>query len=145
MPGDRAELSINRAGRVDEPSLADLLVCPVCAGELALADMRRHGIGACRQCLRSFSYDGGVFDLTPVPPPDAIVAARGSVWQKLQENGSVAYERCPEQNLSVGTREDAQAFAAFCGLEGLVLDVGCGPQSMPSYGLNIDGRLVGID
>ena len=45
----------------------------------------------------------------------------------------------------MGRSRDAQLFAEFSELQGLVLDIGCGPQAAPSYGMNFDGRLVGID
>jgi SAM-dependent methyltransferase len=118
-------------------TLEDLLACPVCHAELREL--------TCTGCGREFALERGVPDLTPVPPPDAEVQARWSLWEALQANGERAYELDPPSSLSVGEREDASAFAAFARLEGIVLDVGCGPQALPSYALGMDGELVGID
>lgn len=125
--------------------LENLLVCPVCQSELPLAQVRESGRGSCPQCGCAHAYRGGVFDFTPVPPPDKEVLEKWSLWEQLQKNGSISYTADPELNLSVGQREDAKSFADFCNLSGLVLDVGCGPQQIPSYGLDFDGQLVGID
>jgi SAM-dependent methyltransferase len=118
-------------------NLEALLACPVCHAAL-------DGV-ACTSCGRTYSRDGGVYDLTPVPPPDAEVQARWGLWEVLQANGEKAYEIDPPSSLSVGERADAAAFAAFAQLDGTVLDVGCGPQTMPSYALGMPGELVGID
>ena len=56
-----------------------------------------------------------------------------------------AYATDPPSSLSVGQRPDAEAFAAFCELRGLVLDVGCGIQAMPTYGRGLGDGFVGID
>ncbi len=114
-----------------------LFACPVCHGRLN--DL------ACTACGRSYSRERGVPDFTPVPPPDAEVQALWGVWEALQANGEHAYEADPPANLSVGEREDAAAFKAFAHLEGTVLDVGCGPQTLPSYADGIGDRLVGLD
>lgn len=87
----------------------------------------------------------GVPNLTPVPPPDRRVQARWDVWERLQANGRRAYEIDPSSSLSVGERSDADAFAEFSQLRGLVLDVGCGVQALPSYARRLDGLLVGVD
>lgn len=126
-------------------TLDDLLVCPVCHSELPLSAMRKSGRGSCSHCGRTYTYRHGVFDFTPVPPPDAEVHQKWSLWQKLQRNGLISYTSAPELNLSVGQREDAKAFSVFSQLFGLVLDVGCGPQDIPSYGVKFPGQLVGID
>ncbi len=111
--------------------------CPVCHAAL-------DGV-TCTSCGRAYSRDGDVYDFTPVPPPDAEVQARWGLWEVLQANGEKAYEIDPPSSLSVGEREDASAFASFAGLSGTVLDVGCGPQTLPSYALGMPGELVGID
>ncbi len=120
----------------------DLVVCPVCQNELIFTDLGRV---SCSQCGRTYVFDNGVYDLTPLPPPDKEVLENWSLWEQLQENGSVSYTAEPENNLSVGTRDDAKAFGGFSNLSGLVLDIGCGPQKMPSYGLDFPGQLIGID
>jgi ubiquinone/menaquinone biosynthesis C-methylase UbiE len=117
--------------------LADLVVCPVCKEPLEDA--------TCTRCGRTYAVKEGALDLTPVPPPDQRVQARWPLWEELQLNGNRAYEIDPPANLSVGERADADAFASFSDLRGVVLDVGCGTQALPSYGRGVDGRLVGID
>lgn len=68
-------------------------------------------------------------------------------WQQLQQNGLVSYEKDPDHNLGVGERSDCLAFSRFCSFDGLVLDVGCGPQDWPSYFeyRTPQSRFVGID
>jgi SAM-dependent methyltransferase len=117
--------------------LDDLLACPVCHAAL-------NGV-ACTSCGRTYALEQGVHDFTPLPPPDAEVQAQWSVWETLQANGEHAYEADASANLSVGEREDASAFAAFARLDGTILDVGCGPQVLPSYAHGIGDRLVGLD
>jgi SAM-dependent methyltransferase len=117
--------------------LSDILACPACHGRLDGVD--------CAACGRSYAARDGVLDLTPVPPPDAEVLERWDLWEALQANGASAYEIDPPNNLSLGEREDVRAFADFAQLQGRVLDVGCGPQALPSYARALDGRFVGID
>lgn len=121
--------------------ITNLLVCPVCrSSELKTSPPE------CPDCGRHFSLECGHLNLTPVPPPDADVLEKWDLWEKLQANGLVSYESAPEENLSVGLRRDAQAFAKFCQLDGcLTLDVGCGPQRLPSYGAGQGNRFIGID
>ena len=82
--------------------------------------------------------------MTPLALPDAVLKSKWDTWQQLQNNGLLAYTRAPEFNLSVGDREDAQAFRNFYEPFGLILDIGCGPQTYPSY-LPETGQVVGID
>ncbi|MGH2901452.1 MAG: methyltransferase domain-containing protein, partial [Solirubrobacteraceae bacterium] len=118
-------------------ALREILACPVCHAALDGP--------ACAACGRAYAEAGGVLDLTPVPPPDAEVLGRWQLWEALQANGERAYVTDPPSSLSVGERADARAFAAFARLDGLVLDVGCGPQARPSYADGMSGELVGID
>lgn len=55
------------------------------------------------------------------------------VWQQLQDNGVVAYDNNPTSNLGVGPRKDFISFGEFCDYKGLVLDIGVGPQEMPTH------------
>ncbi len=100
---------------------------------------------SCAECGRSFKSLCGVLDFTPRPLPDSETEARRPLWEEVERNGHVGYEADPEHNLSVTEREVTTAFGRFAHLEGLVLDVGCGPQPQPSYARGFDGRLVGID
>lgn len=117
--------------------LSEFLVCPVCHGTL---DDR-----LCSDCGRSYAGPGGVLDLTPIPPPDREVQERWGLWEALQANGEQAYDIDPPSSLSVGDRDDVRAFARFAQLDGHVLDVGCGPQTLPSYAAGMSGVLFGID
>lgn len=118
-------------------NLESLLACPVCHARLD--DL------TCVACKRAYRRERGVLDFTPVPPPDPEVQAQWGTWEQLQANGAHAYETDPPANLSVGEREDAAAFRAFAQLEGTVLDVGCGPQTLPSYADGLADQLVGLD
>ena len=116
-----------------ETLLAEILVCPVCQGELE--------DGRCLSCGRT--YDDGEF--IPNPLPDSRLRERARLWQKLEANGARAYGLDPPSSLSIGDRADARLFAEFSQLEGLVLDIGCGPQELPSYAEGIAERFVGVD
>ena len=110
------------------------------------APLRPTGEGlTCDGCRRSFGSDRGVVDFTPRPLPDGEVDARRPLWEEVERNGFVGYEADPEHNLSVTDREVTVAFGRFARLQGLVLDVGCGPQPQPSYARGVEGTLVGID
>src|ERR1700751_5612594 len=113
--------------------LAEILVCPVCRGELA--DSR------CRSCGRS--YEGG--DFIPRPLPDSPLSQQWQLWKEVEADGARAYELAPPSSLSVGEREDARLFAEFSRLQGLILDIGCGPQALPSYAEGAAEGFVGID
>jgi SAM-dependent methyltransferase len=122
-------------------TLSTLIVCPVCRRDLAPS-----GAGLrCAGCGRRYDLRAGVPDLTPVPPPHEAVAERWPLWEELQRNGEQAYRADPPTSLSVGEREEPARFGTFCRLDGRVLDVGCGPQALPSYALGFEGELVGID
>lgn len=118
-------------------TLPQILACPVCHQTLANT--------SCVGCGRSYPTQDGITDFTPRPPPDPLVRARWELWAQLEANGAQAYEIDPPSSLSVGEREDARAFAEFSDLEGLVLDVGCGPQELPTYAAGLRARFVGID
>lgn len=134
------------SGRVEGSviSLKDLIVCPICHADLPLDAIARDGAGCCSRCGSRYHFQQGVYNLTPVIPPDDILKSRWATWQILQENGSLSYTSAPEFNLSVGQREDALAFQEFSHPSGLILDIGCGPQEYPSY-LPNGSDVVGID
>lgn len=72
----------------------------------------------------------------------------GKTWQILQTNGEVSYNLSPHENLGVGKRSDFFDFAEFCNFHGNVLDVGVGPQQVPThieYCQKKDIFFVGID
>jgi len=110
--------------------LPDVIACPVCH-TAPISDR-------CPSCGRGYP-DG---DYTPIPPPDKDVRSRWGIWETLQANGAAVYADDPAGNLSIGDRSDAQAFGEFSQIAGRVLDVGCGPQELPSYS---GGEFFGID
>ena len=122
----------------------DLVVCPVCHSDLSLDSNDGERAVRCPGCKRCYSLNGGVYNMTPVPPADELLRSKWDAWQKLQDNGLLSYTAAPEFNLSVGLREDALAFRSFCQPSGLILDIGCGPQAYSSY-LPEVGEVVGID
>lgn len=96
-----------------------------------------------------YRYDpGGRFwDFTP-PNLAELFADKWPIWSALQENGRVSYANDPEHNLGVGERPDFIEFARFCRFRGNVLDVGCGPQRLPTHfrqGTDPDVFFVGLD
>ena len=117
----------------------DLIACPVCHSGLSAGS---DGV-RCDGCGRVFP--AGPLDLTPIPPPDEAVRSRWPLWEQLQANFLVAAIEEPETSLSVTDRADAHAFAEFCGLSGVVLDVGCGTQRVPTYADVANCRFIGID
>lgn len=123
----------------------DLIACAVCHLRPPTERMSIPGAFSCDGCGHTFRYSDGVYDMTPDPLPDDDVQKEWDMWQQLQNNAVVAYDNDPEANLSVLKKGDAKGFAEFAGLSGVVLDIGCGPQRSPSYGLDFGGRLVGID
>lgn len=116
--------------------------CPVC--HTTVPDPGPAGV-QCPSCGRAFPNRDGAMDFTPNPPPDSDVQKRWMLWEQLQHNFVVAAAEIPEHSLSVGQRDDASAFGRFSDLRGNVLDIGCGPQSEPSYAVRANGSFVGID
>lgn len=116
-----------------ETLLAEILACPVCHGELA--------DGRCGSCGRTYEDRNFI----PSPLPDGRLRRRRRLWGKLEANAARAYELDPPSSLSIGDRADARLFAEFSRLEGLILDVGCGPQALPSYAEGMAESFVGID
>lgn len=118
----------------------DLIACPVCHGDVAAdADGWR-----CVACSRRYGGDHRL-DLTPNPPPDDDLRAKWPLWEQLQANFLAAATAVPEHSLSVTERPDADAFARFCRFSGIVLDIGCGTQRLPTYADTSACRFVGID
>lgn len=71
-----------------------------------------------------------------------------AAWDVLQSNAMIPYEIEPEKNLGVGPRKDFLQFAEFCNFNGLVLDVGVGPQLSPThiqYNTKKDVTFIGLD
>jgi len=130
------------AGGLTIDDLNRTAACPRCGASLAI----ELGLdGRCEKCEARYPALPYGWDLTP--PRELWSSEMWTTWQGVQENGRVGYEEDPERNIAVGQREDATAFARFCGLAGLVLDVGCGPQEWPSYFRDYapGTRFVGVD
>jgi SAM-dependent methyltransferase len=119
------------------------LVCPVC--RTALPVLNAAAAIFCQSCGAEFSRGRYVFDLTP-PLRFRTRSPLWEAWDQIQENGLSGYVADPERNLSIGQREDCDAFRRFSSCHGLVLDVGCGPQAWPAYFDRSPAvRYVGID
>jgi len=122
--------------------LAEIIACPACSSNLPIGNMDTRVM--CRGCKSTFIKGKYIWNF--VPPVIDWSSPMWQTWQQLQDNGMVSYQSDPEHNLAVGTRKDSQDFAKFCHCSGLVLDVGCGPQSWPSYFKRTEETIyVGID
>ena len=69
-------------------------------------------------------------------------------WRLLQKNGIVSYRNSPTENLGIGKRLDFLTFAEFCDFHGIILDIGVGPQKIPThieYCRKEDTFFIGID
>ena len=80
--------------------------------------------------------------LSPIPSLDQALEelsgmAPGAfpLWRELLDVGAKTYEGFPDHSCSVGTHEMAAMFRSFLRpyWGGHVLDIGCGPQPVPSY------------
>ncbi len=138
----RRDASVVPSNGLGLEELPRLLACPDCSGSLAATD---GGELRCGGCGRAYPRLASGWELTP--SPDRWSSDTWRTWEALQANGQVGYREDPERNMAVGEREDATAFARFCDLRGLVLDIGCGPQPWPAYfGVHAKGtRFVGVD
>jgi SAM-dependent methyltransferase len=119
------------------PSYAEtILACPETKAPLTRTE-QGYSSG-----LRVYPAAGNSVDFFPQQPP-AHLADRWTLWESLQESGHISYEMAPELNLSGG--ELASAFGAFLQLQGVVLDIGCGPQAgRPKY-ISPSASYIGLD
>lgn len=118
-------------------------VCPV-----TKAPLSRRGARLCSS-FDCFSRDPeyGFWDFTPTKLEE-LHSPEWTTWEQLQLNGMVSYQQDPEHNLGIGKRHDFQQFADFCQFHGAVLDVGVGPQHIPSHfacGARSGALFAGID
>jgi len=124
--------------------LAGQLACPICKSPMPPLDDAVATLN-CRACGAEFSRARYRFDFTP-PRRFREGSAIWDAWEQIQANGLTTYAADPDRNLSVGQRDDCSAFRDFCACAGLVLDVGCGPQSWPAYfRRSSEVTYVGID
>lgn len=118
-----------------------LLQCPI-SGEKLLEDS-----GYLVSSRAKFKLHNGYWDLCP--PIETVYSQElVTIWTQLQENGVVSYKNAPKQNLGVGERNDYIQFSDFCNFKGRVLDVGVGPQPLPThleYSQSKDFQFIGID
>ena len=119
-----------------------IIACPNCKGALALVEFQD---ARCDLCNEHYSWLSGTWDL--IQSSYRLSSDLWPVWEQLQANGLVSYAKDPEHNLGIGERPDCLEFSQFCEFDGLVLDVGCGPQALPAYHKfrSDRTRFVGID
>lgn len=119
-----------------------IFACPTCKEHLLPSEA-----GSCLKCGTCgafFVKETVIWNF--IPKDIGISSPKWKAWEVLQKNGETSYQADPEHNLSVGERTDCQQFSAFCNYQGLVLDVGCGPQSWPAYfDSNRDAVYIGVD
>ncbi len=119
-----------------------IIACPRCKCPIFLLEGQD---ASCHQCQENYRWLSGTWDI--IPSSYRSSSNLWPAWQQLQANGLVSYKQDPDHNLAVGEREDCLQFSRFCGFDGLVLDVGCGPQPLPAYFRfrSARTRFVGID
>lgn len=123
--------------------LAALIACPSCKGDLLFAPDEAR----CQACGRGYPR------ITPATLGydflcDDLLGPERARWAELQQRGESVYRLNPSSNCSrwlAGGRY-ADRFGDFCRLDGLVLDIGCGPHGpyLPS-GSAIGTRIVGVE
>ena len=128
--------------RLSLQDLNAITACPLCKVPMSVSEGQD---ATCHGCGETYRWCAGTWDL--IPSSIRRTSILWTSWDQLQANGAVSYEQDPERNLAVGDREDCALFSRFCGFDGLVLDVGCGPQACPAYfRFRSDRtRFVGID
>jgi len=121
---------------------ADAIACPECNGQLSLTNSQS---AVCEQCKESYRWIGQTWELVPSRCRES--SPLWATWDQLQANGLVSYREDPEHNLAISERPDNLDFSDFCSFDGRVLDVGCGPQSWPTYFRThtTHTRFVGVD
>ena len=121
----------------------DWFVCPISKKPL----MRRGPQLCSAQDCFSQDLEFGFWNFTP-SKLEELRTPEWKTWEQLQSNGLVSYERDPEHNLGVGMRPDFLQFAEFCRFRGSILDIGVGPQRVPThieYSEDTTVFFVGID
>lgn len=136
--------TFNNAGSKESffEEISRIIACPNCKKGLVLYDFRDVICPDCDEMYRRLKY---TWELIPSSWKET--SKLWSVWEHLQANGLLSYIHDPEHNLGIGDRQDCIEFSRFCKFDGLVLDIGCGPQAWPAYfTFHTDNtRFVGID
>jgi len=126
----------------------DLLACPSCRGELRrdvsvqVDGEVRAGTLNCAGCGATYCIENGAARLMPADAP----AERWDEWLEKQELGLQEYQE--EQALGANRTIDrvATEFGVFSGLNGTILDIGCGISATPPYAVrSADDLYVGVD
>lgn len=133
------------AGSADDEALSDILICPLTGEPLEFRPSPSGGMLRTPSGSLSYARENGSWNLMPDPMPAAL-AVKAETWRTLQANGAFVYEADPRQNLTTD-RVFAEELQNIMGLQGRVLDIGCGPQKeKPAYLSHVDDdKLVGID
>jgi SAM-dependent methyltransferase len=127
--------------KVSLQEVNEIIRCPNC---LKTIELKKSEDSQCYSCGEYYMKLPFSWDLIPSSFNSMDL---GDIWKQLQANGMISYIEDPINNLSVGDRSDCHEFAQFCSFDGLVLDVGCGPQPWPSYFSHYSERtrFIGID
>ncbi len=104
----------------------DWLVCPVTKEKLKETN------GNLSSSKYTFHNKNGYWNFIP-EKLEELNSPLWKVWNQLQDNGVSSYKNSPTNNLGIGPRKDFMQFAEFCDFQGLVLDVGVGPQKAPTH------------
>lgn len=132
-------------GCAESDVLSDILICPVTGETLEFHPSPSGGMLRTPSGSQSYARENGSWNLMPDPMPKALTS-KAETWRTLQANGAFVYEADPRQNLTTD-RGFAEKLQSIMGLQGRVLDIGCGPQKeKPAYLSHVDDdKLVGID
>lgn len=117
-----------------------LLACPRCGGLLEVGS----GFARCPSCERTYpETESGGYDLRC----EDLLGDEAPRWRDIQERGAIHYRTNPASNCSrwLADGKYARLFGRFCALNGLVLDVGCGPRGpyLPPGSGPVE--LIGVD
>jgi SAM-dependent methyltransferase len=126
----------------------DLLACPSCRGELRIEDPVssgaevRAGTLRCVGCEATYSIESGAARLMPADAP----AERWDEWEEKQELGLREYQEEQVSGANGAVDPVATEFGVFSGLNGTILDIGCGIAATPPYATrSSDDLYIGVD
>lgn len=119
----------------------DWLLCPVTKEKLVEKN------GKLTSSFSEYSNSNGYWNFIP-EKLEELNGPLWKAWDKLQDNGVTSYENSPTNNLGVGPRKDFMQFAEFCNFNGLIIDIGVGPQKSPThieYNTKTGVTFIGLD